>query len=60
MARPTLAPNRPGSSPRFTVRATQELLDNLDRVAAATGRPRSEVLRDAVEHGLRARLEAAG
>ena len=57
MARPALAPNRPGDSPRLAVRATREMVDAVDRLGAADGRSRSEVVREAVAVGL-ALLEA--
>ena len=59
MARRALTPNRRGSSPRLSVRATQGLVEALDHLAVVEGRRRSEVLRDALELGVRARLEAA-
>jgi len=60
MARPALSPGRPGRAPRLSVRTTQDFLDALDALAAVEGRRRSEVLRDALDDGLRARLEAVG
>lgn len=58
MAQAPLTPGRRGDAPRLGVRATPALLDALDRLAAAEGRLRSDVLRDVISDGLRAR-EAA-
>ena len=59
MAQRPLTPNRRGSAPRLSVRATQDLIDALDHLAAVEDRRRSEVLRDALDLGVRARLDAA-
>ena len=57
MSRMPLAPNRPGQSPKLHFRATQEMVDAVDRLGAADGLSRSEVFREAVAFWL-ALLEA--
>jgi predicted transcriptional regulator len=51
MARP-LKPEQLGESPVVTFRAPAELVRKIDHIAARTGRPRPELMREALAAGL--------